>query len=113
MMRFQDYITESVNDKGIFKAVFMAGSPGCFDGETLVDTNNGFKKISDIEVGDQVLTFDEETGDEVYKPVLELFKYDVTDDDILEIEFENGETVICTENHEFYVNGEWVKAKDL
>jgi len=27
-MRLEQYITESINDKGIFKAIFMAGSPG-------------------------------------------------------------------------------------
>ena len=27
-MKFEQYVNESINDKGIFKAVFMAGSPG-------------------------------------------------------------------------------------
>jgi hypothetical protein len=27
-MKFSDYLSESINDKGIFKAVFFAGSPG-------------------------------------------------------------------------------------
>ena len=33
-MRLEKYITESVNDRGIFKAVFMAGTPG--SGKTYV-----------------------------------------------------------------------------
>lgn len=31
----------------------------------------------------------------------------------LEIELETGEKIRCTENHLFYVNGEWVEAKNL
>jgi hypothetical protein len=31
----------------------------------------------------------------------------------LEIELENGEIIKCTKNHPFYVNGKWIKAKDL
>jgi len=106
-------LNEGINDKGIFKAVFMAGHPGCFDGDTLVKTENGYKKIFNIDIGERVYTFNENTGEIELKKVLDVLEYIEHPEDILEIIFDNGEKVICTENHEFYINGIWVKAKHL
>ena len=33
--------------------------------------------------------------------------------DYYEIELENGEIIKCTENHPFFIDGEWVEAKNL
>jgi hypothetical protein len=95
--------------------VFMAGGAGCFDENTLVKTADGYKKISEIETGDMVYTLNEETKEIELKPVIRPISYDVTQqtEELIELTFENGETVVCTENHLFYVNGEWIPAKDL
>lgn len=95
--------------------VFMAGGAGCFDENTLVKTADGYKKISEIETGDMVYTLNEETKEIELKPVARPISYDVTQqtEELIELTFENGETVVCTENHLFYVNGEWIPAKDL
>jgi hypothetical protein len=95
--------------------VFMAGGAGCFDENTLVKTADGYKKISEIETGDMVYTLNEETKEIELKPVTRPISYDVTQqtEELIELTFENGETVVCTENHLFYVNGEWIPAKDL
>ena len=34
-------------------------------------------------------------------------------DEYLELELENGETIKCTKNHPFFVNGAWVHAENL
>lgn len=109
----KELLTESINDKGCFKAVFMAGQPGCFNGDTLVKTSNGYVAIKDIKVGDSVYTINEKTNEIELKVVNDVLCYDNTNENILEIEFDNGEKVICTENHEFFINGKWIKAKDL
>jgi hypothetical protein len=95
--------------------VFMSGGAGCFDGDTLVKTTEGHKKISEVTEDDQVYTINEDTGEIEIKPVLKNISYNPSQqtDNLLEITFENGETVICTENHLFYVDGKWVKARDL
>jgi len=93
--------------------VFMSGGAGCFDGETLVHTESGYKKISEIQPGEKVWTFSEETGEKELCEVEKLNVFEDHPEEILELTFDNGETVVCTENHEFYVDGEWVKAKDL
>jgi len=93
--------------------VIMAGGAGCFDGETLVSTKRGLVEIKEVKEDDVVLSFNEETKKEEWNIVKETIKYDAPTTDMLEIEYENGEKIICTENHEFYVDGEWVEARDL
>ena len=88
------------------------GIPGdCFKAGTQVRTKEGYKNIEDIEVGDEVLAYDEKTGEQEYKKVVRLFRgktkewYHV---------FIDGEEIECTGNHRFYVEGKgYVKAKEL
>jgi phage gp45-like len=93
--------------------IILAGGAGCFDSETLVKTTEGYKRIKNVEKGDSVYTLNEETKNIEIKEVECRFEFDEHPENILELKFDNGETVICTENHEFYVDGVWVKAKDL
>ena len=93
--------------------VILAGGAGCFDGDTLVKTESGYEKISEIKEGTLVWTLNEETKIKELKPVTELNTFEDHTEDILELEFDNGEKVICTENHEFYIDNEWIKAKDI
>jgi hypothetical protein len=95
--------------------VFMSGGAGCFDENTLVKTADGYKKISEVSAGDIVYTINENTGQMELKPVLRPISYDSSTqtEELIEITFENGETVICTENHLFYVDGKWIPAKYL
>lgn len=93
--------------------VIMAGGAGCFDGDTLVQTEDGYKKISEITSGDKVWAFNEETEEKSLNTVNELIEYADHTEQLLELTFENGEIVVCTENHEFWVDGQWIKAKDL
>lgn len=111
-MRLLNYLNESILDRGVFKACFMAGNAACFDENTLVKTKNGYKKICDIKKNDIVLTFNEENKIEEWNRVEELYEFEI-DKEILELEFDNGEIVICTEDHQFYVDGKWIEAKDL
>ena len=106
-------ILEGVDDPGILKAVFLGGGPACFVEGTQIRTAEGYKPIQDIEEGELVYTINETTGEEEIKPVVFTHKYDEHTDDLLELEFEDGTIVRCTENHEFYVDGEWVAAKNL
>lgn len=96
------------------QVLMLAGGAGCFVGDTLVKTSGGYKRISEISLDDSVLSLNEESGNMEYKQVVNLFKYEPEQSDtLLELEFDNGEIVRCTENHKFYVDGSWVKAIDL
>ena len=76
-------------------------TPGqCFIAGTLVLTAAGLKPIEEIEVGDEVLAYDEETGEQAYKPVTRLFRN--TTEEWYHIRV-NGEEIVCTGGHPFYV----------
>lgn len=75
----------------------------CFLAGTKVTTLDGYKNIEDIEIGDIVLSYNEETGITEYNEVKGLqAKYD-TEQELYEIEV-NNEVIKVTENHTFYIN---------
>jgi len=91
----------------------LAGGGGCFTADTLVKTENGYKKIIDITNKDKVYTINEETEEIELKTVEQLVEHELPPSKMMEIEFDDGTKVRCTEDHEFYVEGKWVQAKDL
>lgn len=99
------------------QVLFMAGGAGCFTEDTLVETESGHKKISEILIGDKVWTLNEETKERELNEVIACYDWRVDElperQELIELELEGGITIRCTENHEFYVDGEWVMAKDL
>ena len=84
----------------------------CFIAGTLVATSDGLKPIEDIEVGDEVLAYDPETGEQAYKPVVRLFRN--ATDKWYHVHV-NKQDITCTAEHPFYVADidEFVPTKDL
>ena len=75
--------------------------PGqCFVAGTLVLTEYGYKNIEDIELGDKVWSWCEETGEKVINKVTTLFRNKTNDLVHLSIA---GEELITTKGHPFYV----------
>ncbi len=72
----------------------------CFIAGTFVLTKEGLKPIEEIEVGDEVLAYEEETGEQAYKPVVRLFRNETKAWYHVKV---NGEEIICTGGHPFYV----------
>lgn len=89
---------------------------GCFRGDMLVRMADGTEKpISEVSVGEEIRSYNLEKQMWENKKVLTVF--------------DNGEggkwvkvtvsvgkkkiEIICTDNHRFYVKGEWKQAKDL
>ena len=89
----------------------------------------GLKSIEEIEVGDEVLAYNEETGEQAYKPVTRLFRNETEEWYHVKI---NGEEIVCTGGHPFYIlnaendrnivnfegvkasgAGKWITAKEL
>ncbi|GIP20642.1 polymorphic toxin-type HINT domain-containing protein [Paenibacillus sp. J22TS3] len=93
------------------KSKTKTNSCNCFVAGTKIKTDEGEKNIEDIEVGDKVLSKDEETGKQAYKEVTHLYR---NDKEII-YELTVGDQVIeTTDNHPFWVEGKgWVLAADL
>ena len=85
----------------------------CFTYDTLVKTPNGNKKISELKIGDSVLSFDETHRIMVEKNVTDVMKRHYNGC-LICIELETGKHIKCTPNHKFLTkNRGWVKAEDL
>ncbi len=83
----------------------------CFIAGTLVLTADGYQNIEDVQVGDYVWAWDEETGDIALKQVVETYIREKAD--LVHI-FAAGEEIVTTTEHPFYspVQG-WTAASDL
>ncbi|SIP86251.1 intein C-terminal splicing region/intein N-terminal splicing region [Chryseobacterium sp. RU37D] len=82
----------------------------CFTEGTLVATEKANKKIEDIRKGDLVWSYNEETGKKELKKVVALSRN--TSSSLVKISV-NGTKITCTPEHPFFVNGNWVEAKNL
>ena len=135
---FGNYVTENFVDELVMNFAFtsvaaavgnLLGPKHCFAAGTLVATRAGLKPIEDIEVGDEVLAYDEVTGEQAYKPVVQLFRNETKEWYHVRM---NDEEIICTGGHPFYVlnaeedrkvvefegvkasgTGTWICAKEL
>lgn len=84
------------------------GYMGCFTEDTLVATPDGDRPIADISIGDEVYTYDEQTGEIIIGTVSGTFTR--TADAIIELTIadEDGTTyeILGTADHPFYVPAE-------
>lgn len=90
------------------KGGFTALVGQCFVEGTIVKTKEGDKNIEDIEEGDEVYSYNPETGEEGYKTVNQTFIKETNDLVHLTATSEDGEksvTLDTTLTHPFYVVG--------
>jgi len=94
----------------LLKRVFGCNS---FTADTLVHTENGLKPISEIKVGDKVLSYDERTETTHYQPVMAVIQGEQRYQLIL-ITLDSGESIETTAEHPFYIKGKgWNPANSL
>lgn len=91
------------------EGIAVGDGRGCFKGGSVVKMSDGSKKrIEEVNVGDVVLDHNGSANE-----VLDTLQYNINED-ILEIELENGKIIECTKEHEFYTeNRGWVEAQNL
>ena len=77
------------------------GGGGCFVAGTLVSLQNQFKNIEDIQIGDIVLSYNEEIHQNEYSIVLQTMIHDVTEE-IYDLYIED-EILTVTGIHRFYI----------
>lgn len=81
-------------------------SGGCLVAGTKIFTRSGYKNIEEITEDDYVYTKEGE-----FRKVLETHNF--KEKKLLQIEFDDGYKVNCTPEHKFFIDNEWVEAKDL
>ncbi len=99
--------SQSENRIGVWQ-----GGTRCFTGETLVQTKQGHKCIKDILQGEEVLSLDETTQTLVFNKVLDKFIYEC-DHTLISIKLKNGNIITSTYDHEYYYQGQWIRAIDI
>ena len=82
----------------------------CFPAGTPVAVADGFKPIEDVEVGDLVWSWHEETGNLALKPVTQTMRRDA--DALVELQV-GADTLRATPEHPFWANGAWKVAGEL
>lgn len=87
---------------------------GCFEKDTLITLANGETiAISEIKIGDYVLSYDILTNTFIEKEVYHV-ENGISDKKWVKLYFDNNSYIECTESHNFYTkNRGWVEAKDL
>jgi DNA polymerase I-like protein with 3'-5' exonuclease and polymerase domains/intein/homing endonuclease len=75
----------------------------CLDGDSILFTTEGHKKLKDIKVGDIVKSM---SG---FNKVQKTYKYQ---SNVVTVHTNRG-SITCTPDHKFFVGGRWVMAKDL
>ncbi len=114
----ETWTAEDINNSnfGISTQIHFSGvMPSCLEKDSLVLTSQGEKKISELKVGDSVLSFNEKTKQIEKDKVTNIINKSIStvDDKYYYINTENGKLIKATWNHKFYVNGSWIMAKDL
>lgn len=67
----------------------------CFEGNTLITCESGYKNIKDVCIGDRVKTLSGK-----FLPVVKTYRTDSVN--TIKIHVSGGEDIVCTENHPFY-----------
>ncbi len=82
----------------------------CFAIGTLVMTKQGLKAIEEIQVGEQVLAYNDNLEMFEYKDVVEVYKNEATQ--LCHIHTDKEE-IVCTPNHSILTNDGWKQACEL
>jgi len=93
-----------------FNSYCRGSCPYCFLPNTIISMGIGFSEIQNIKVGDTVKCSD---GKSIVERGVDQIHVRDVDEDIVVIEFDNGNLVKVTANHKFMTQRGWVPAGEL
>ncbi|MBR1863219.1 MAG: hypothetical protein IJ806_03935 [Ruminococcus sp.] len=106
-----DLFTVAMTGASMLGSAKDFGTSYCFVAGTLITTAGGFKPIEEIEVGDEVLSQNERTGEIAYKKVYATSVSETNEFFHIHV---NGEEIVATGTHPFYVHKfGWTTARAL
>ncbi len=101
----------ALKSAGLSTNIKSPWGPNCFIAGTLILTRDGKKPIEDLTTGDWVVSWDEEQGELIERPVTEWFRREAPA--IIDI-FIGVEKISCTIDHPFWVEKTgWVLASQI
>lgn len=101
-------VNHTYKEIGMFPKDIVSG--GCVVEGTKIQTPEGLKEVQNFKVGDKVITID---GPKTVTHTWDPNTLDNGEPECYEVVFEDGHKVVCSENHKFLVNNQWVEAKTL
>lgn len=104
--------TVAVNHN-FFANEYLVHNRGCFIAGTEITLADGdVKNIENVVIGEEVLTYNEESGKQESGVVGDLKQHEVTS--VIRLTLDNEKITITTQEHPFFVEGKgWVKAGEL
>lgn len=95
-----------------FPSVSLIGQLGCLAAGTLIDMADGSQKpIEEVRKGDDVVCFDEDTGQCRVRPVVADWNRQAVD--LWRIELYNNRSLLVTSEHPVWTKSGWKKVEDL
>jgi len=98
--------------KEFFKQFDLVCTDECLHPDTIITTRNGKKKIFEIKVGESIYTINEKNGLVEIKEVDFVYKNISKDQQMYEIEMENGKKIKITGNHQVILKNKERKRVD-
>lgn len=92
--------------------IINQGGSRCFAPAQMVLTKKGVKEIQSLSEGEMVLTLNESTQENEWKPINEVFVMQNSKPSI-KLTMKDGSTVEATEDHEIYFQGGWFSLKHI
>jgi intein/homing endonuclease len=101
----------ALQEQGV-RFVINEGGSRCFSANQLVKTTKGLKPISEIQKGETVFSYNEETKQIEHQKVLMQYESE-NEKKCLRIKLKNGQIIEASEDHKFYFQGGWVSLKNI
>ena len=103
-------------DFGVILRIYInQGGGGCLDGDSQISTENGYMKIKDIKAGDGVVSYNETAKKLEIKKTTDVLSVPISrsNNTYYNIYYNKGKRIKATGDHEFYVEGGYVEARNL
>jgi intein/homing endonuclease len=97
------------NDK--IRYIYIYGG-SCFHHAQKIETNNGYKEISNIKKGEYVKTFNRRRKTIEFKKVVDTLIFS-NKKKCYKITLKNGNVIKSTEDHKFFYGGSWIRLKHI
>jgi ribonucleoside-diphosphate reductase alpha chain len=111
---FSENANKNLNELYVKAGWKITTSQLCLSGDSILETEEGYKKLKDIKIGDKVKSMNTETKEISFKEVTD-FAMTSPKAKVMRItDTESGKQIVCTPDHKIWTeNRGYVMAKDL